>query len=359
LSVQSLYQNSWFILAFCAGAWTVTLAQRQWKTAAGVGLIGAAAALSLLPDLGNLLRSREWFDVTQGPVKFDGVLDALLETCRAGGDWMAPAWAALFAMAAATALVMGWQLRIWNMIYGGVTLVAGAVMFLAFLRFASVPPRVWHFPIFLASSALAMEMVLAGIPLAAVQWARPALAMLAVLVSIPLCRQGVMLRQTNMDLIALKLKASAQPGDLIVVSPWYFGLSLRRYLDETNWTSVPPLADFRFHRYDLLKERMVSAHPIAGLEDQIRQTLRGGHALWVAGMFRAPSNGPPQVYSPYRGGLKMADAKYCDSWVCQITDMIRTNKCDVSPVPIKVPDGTPVNPVEDVSLRVIRGWHGQ
>jgi hypothetical protein len=42
LSVQCLYQSSWFILAFCAGAWTVTLAQKQWKTAAGVGLIGAA-----------------------------------------------------------------------------------------------------------------------------------------------------------------------------------------------------------------------------------------------------------------------------------------------------------------------------
>jgi hypothetical protein len=347
--------------AFCAGAWMVTLAQKQWRTAVGVGLIGAAAALSLLPDLGNLLRSREWFEVTQASVQFDGVLDALLETCRASGPWMALVWPALFAMAVAAAFVMGWPLRAWNMVYGGVGLVFGTAFFLAFLRYAAVPPRVWHFIILLAPTALAIEIILAGIPLAAVQWARPALAILAVVVSIPQCRQGVMLRQSNMDLVALKLKASAQPGDLIVVSPWYFGLSLRRYLDEKRWTSVPPLEDFRFHRYDLLKKRMVSDHPIAGLEEQIRQTLRSGHALWLAGMFHAPpaGSGPPQVYSPYRGGMKMADARYCDSWVSQITDMIRTHQCDVTPVPVPVPGGTPVNPVEDISLRVIRGWHGE
>jgi hypothetical protein len=361
LGVQCLYQSSWFILAFCAGAWTVTLAQKQWRTAAGVGLIGAAAALSLLPDLGNLLRSREWFDITQASVSFDWILDALLETCRAGGAWMALVWSALFGMAVAASLFIAWPLRAWNMIYAGVGLVAGTALFLGFLLYASCAPQPWHFPIFLAPSALAIEAVLAGIPLAAVQWARPALAVLAVLMSIPLCRAGVMLRQSNVDLVALKLKASAQPGDLILVSPWYVGLSMRRYLDEKRWTSVPPIADYRFHRYDLLKERMVSAHPIAGLEEQIRQVLRDGHALWVAGMFRfqSPGSGPPQVYPLYRGGIQLADAKYCDSWVSQITEMIRTNGCDITPVPVPVPAHAPVNPIEDISLRVIRGWHGK
>jgi hypothetical protein len=361
LSVQCLYQSAWFIVAFCAGAWAVTLAQKQWKTALGVGMIGAAAALSLLPDLGNLIRSREWFDVTQAVVTFDWVLDALLETCRASGPWMAGLWSALFVMAAAAALAIGWRTRAWNMVYAGVGLVAGTILFLGFLLYLSCAPRFWYFPVFLAPSALAIETVLAAIPLTAVQWARPALAALVVLMSIPLSREGVMLRQTNVDLVALKLKASAQPGDLIVISPWYFGVSLRRYLDEKRWTSVPPIADYRVHRYDLLKERMVSAHPIAGLEEQIRQTLRGGHALWVAGMYRLPppGQGPPKVYPPYHGGMDLADASYCNSWVCQIADMIRTNGSDINPVPIRVPGATPVNPVEDISLRVIRGWHGE
>jgi hypothetical protein len=39
--------------------------------------------------------------------------------------------------------------------------------------------------------------------------------------------------------------------------------------------------------------------------------------------------------------------------------MIRTNGSDINPVPIRVPGATPVNPVEDISLRVIRGWHGE
>jgi hypothetical protein len=360
LSVQCLYQSSWFLLAFCAGAWAVTLAQKQWKTAAGVGLIGAAAALSLLADSGNLLRSREWFEITQASVKFDWVLDALLETCRADGAWMAFVWSALFAMAVVAAMFIGWRLRSWNMIYGGVGLVVGVALCMNFLRYAGVAPQLWHFPIFMATSALSIETVLAAIPLASVQWARSALAILVVLMANSLCREGVTLRQTNVDLIALKLTAKAQPGDLIVISPWYFGISLRRYLDEKKWTSVPPIADYRFHRYDLLKERMATVKPLDGLEEQIRQTLRSGHALWVAGMFHFhPPGKELKVYPPYQGGIDMADARYCDSWICQIADMIRTNGCDINPVLISVPGGTPVNPVENISLRVIRGWHGE
>jgi hypothetical protein len=72
-----------------------------------------------------------------------------------------------------------------------------------------------------------------------------------------------------------------------------------------------------------------------------------------------PGQGPPKVYPPYHGGMDLADASYCNSWVCQIADMIRTNGSDINPVPIRVPGATPVNPVEDISLRVIRGWHGE
>jgi hypothetical protein len=361
LSVQCLYQSAWFVLAFCVGAWTVTLAQKQWRTAIGVGLIGAAAALSLLPDVGNILRIREWNDITQASPNFESVLDALLESFRAGGPWMALVWCALFMMAAAATFALGWRLRAWNMIYAGVGLVAGAVLFLGFLRCISVSPRVWHFPIFLAPSALAIETILAQIPLATLQWSRPAVAALAVLVSIPLCCKDVMLRQSNVDLVAAKLKQSAQPGDLILVSPWYYGISLRRYLDEKRWTSVPPMADYRVHRYDLLKAKMVSPHPIEGLQEQIRQTLRGGHALWVAGMFlfQPPGHGPPEVYPPYHGGMELADAMYCASWMYQITEMIRTNKCDIDPVSLPVPGDATVNPIETISLRVVRGWHGE
>jgi hypothetical protein len=121
---------------------------------------------------------------------------------------------------------------------------------------------------------------------------------------------------------------------------------------------VPPIEDYRFHRYDLLRQRMAATDPIAGLQDQIRQTLRGGHAVWVAGMFHSlqPGQPPPKALPPYRGGLALADAVYCDSWVTQIGEMIRTNGCDITPVPILVPDKTPVNILEDVSVRVIRGW---
>jgi hypothetical protein len=361
LSVQSHYACSWFVLAFCMAGWAVTLPQKQWKTAGGIALIGLLAALSMLIDVDNLWQSREWFRVTQASQGFDQVLDALLETCRAGGPWMAIIWSWLFGMALAAACMFAWQSRPPTMIYSGVTLALATALFLGFMWYSSVSPRMWHFPILLAPTALAIEGVLAAIPLARVQWARATLAVVLVLVSVPICRKEVTQRQTNIDLVAQKLKASTRPGDMIVVSPWYFGLSLRRYLDERKWTSIPPIADYRFHRYDLLRERMASPNPIGELEEQIRQTLRGGHAVWVAGMFRSlqPGAPPPKVYPPYRDWMPMADALYTDSWVTQIGEMIRTNGCDVTPVSILVPDQTPVNMLEDVSVRVIRSWRGE
>ena len=71
LSVQCLYQNAFFLAAFCLAGCAVTLARRQWKTAAQTAGIGVVAALSLLPHLGNIVKGRDWQGIAWHPVHLD------------------------------------------------------------------------------------------------------------------------------------------------------------------------------------------------------------------------------------------------------------------------------------------------
>ena len=66
-----------------------------------------------------------------------------------------------------------------------------------------------------------------------------------------------------MDLVASRLAESVKAGDLIVVSPWYYGVAFQRYYrGQAPWMTVPPIEDLKIHRYDLLKEKMKSSDPI-------------------------------------------------------------------------------------------------
>ena len=64
LSVQCLYQNAFFVAAFCLAGCAVTVARRQWKTAAQTVGIGMVAALSLLPHWANIVKGRAWQGIT-------------------------------------------------------------------------------------------------------------------------------------------------------------------------------------------------------------------------------------------------------------------------------------------------------
>ena len=55
LSVQTLFQNAFFVAAICAGAWAVCARQKNLRAALKVLFVGATAAVSLLPYLDNFI----------------------------------------------------------------------------------------------------------------------------------------------------------------------------------------------------------------------------------------------------------------------------------------------------------------
>ena len=169
------------------------------------------------------------------------------------------------------------------------------------------------------------------------------------------------MRQSNIDLVAATLKASVQPGDMVLVSPWYYGVSLQRYLPANTWTTLPPLPELRIHRYDLMKKQMEADTPITPLLAGVEKALSSGHALWVAGVFQFPPQGRPQpALPPYRGEpLDMADARYFSSWMFQISQSVQTHAVQGGQVSVPVSENLPVNSFEDVPVLRFTGWRSQ
>ena len=357
LSVQCLYQNSMFILAIACGAWMVTLPRREWKTALQTGTIGLIAALSLLPY---------WFIVTEGQISvgfrrqqvhFDEIWNLLDAAMEVSGKWMMPVWLGLITVGLVMAVIGRKGPRRRELEYCGAVLVAGTAFYLLFLRVLGLPPHLWYFLILMAPAALMLDAILGAPSFRWAQAGRMVLSLILIAASVPVCYAGACLRQSNIDLIAAKLKADSQPGDLILVSPWYYGVSLHRHFDASQWITLPPLDDVRIHRYDLVKKAMMTENPIGPLLDKIRAALRSGHKLWVVGTIREPPNrDAPPVLPPYDGIMEQSEGRYFSNWEFQIGYLVETHAVEGGRVEVPVPGNLAVNSVENIPLRVIRGW---
>ena len=141
--------------------------------------------------------------------------------------------------------------------------------------------------------AVSIDAILAALARrAAVRTFRVAAAMVILALSIPRGWAEIQVRQTNVDLVASRLAESVKAGDLIVVSPWYYGVAFQRYYrGQAPWMTVPPIEDLKIHRYDLLKEKMKSSDPIRTLLARMSETLRSGNNLWLVGGWPARPKG--------------------------------------------------------------------
>jgi hypothetical protein len=203
--------------------------------------------------------------------------------------------------------------------------------------------------------ALAGDVVLAGTR--SLRLARLGVAVLAAVLAFPVSIDRVVVRQTNVDLIAQYVEARAQRGDLIVVNPWYVGITFNRYYHgPVTWMTLPPMEDLTIHRYDLLKLRMASAEPLAPLYRAIQEPLESGHRVWLVGGVAFPSAGRLPPVLPPAPGLPTgwSDAPYEIGWAVQAGYFVQTHaeRLDV----VRIPVDRPVNRLESVGLMVVEGW---
>jgi hypothetical protein len=175
--------------------------------------------------------------------------------------------------------------------------------------------------------------------------------------------RGISVRQTNIDLIADQLNRMSKPGDLVVVDPWYLGISFERYYHgAATWTTLPSVDDHKVHRYDLIKSAMMlpdQDQVVASVRDQIQATLKSGHQVWLVGTFVPPKPGfvvPTLPPAPNDTGQPWYCDPYYRMWSAKLGYYMGV--CAANTETLALDKAGPLVPVEDFQLMRFQGWAG-
>jgi hypothetical protein len=370
LSVQTLYHSACLVLAACLAGWAVCARRRQWKTAVLVLGVGLLAAASLLPYVPLLVRSQEYIAFSKLGFQLDQVWATFVSALGSDLDWPLWGWLGLATLvlgagwAALRQRDQGFEIGLQDLpLFAAAAFVAGVALFFVFVRLSEFPAHPWYFLPLMVFAATAMEAALS-------HWCRefrawpPLFIALMVCVPFPAMLKLVQCRQTNIDLIAVELQREARPDDLILVHPFFLGISFDRYYKGTvEWTTLPPLEDHRFHRFDLLREGLCSKPLLKGVLDRVARTLASGHTLWMVGGWPQVPPGepaPPELPDPPPPGqpLSRADRSLCfDAWQFQTVYFVALHAKQAPAIPVQ--SAIPVSDFERVQLFKVTGWRGE
>jgi hypothetical protein len=363
VSVQTLYQNAFFLLAICIAGMVVCLRQRQPSKAVGVLGVGFVAALSLLPYVNPIRNAQSWWVVSQFGASLAHSLDLLSElTGPFLNVWLVVAVLAV-ALSINQAFIQGSgqdKPHAWEdlPLFGSIALVLGAIGFGVFIKLSGLPTQVWYYIPALCFTVLCCDVILSrtsppttiGVLLLATY----------VLVISPSAYSALRWRQTNGDLVAAQVSKAAGPNDLIIVHPWHNGLTFAYYYrGVAPWTTLPPIGDYRFHRYDLIKAKLQMTNAIVPVLERVETTLRSGNRVWVVGQLHMP---PPYIEMPgspppapnSRSGW--FDGPYFDAWGSQFGYLLEHHFTNAIQLVDAKTNSPPVNPLETMMLIVTRGW---
>ena len=364
LSVQCLYQNAFLVFAICIAGCFVCFRCSQDRTALILIGVGAVAAGSLLPYFGLVTLSQRSYIVLRSGLDAELVWSNFCDALGTPMGWQTVVWLGLCVAAAVRGL---WFVRPPRgrrristedlPLFAAITLSLGLLSFLLFIAIARLPTQPWYWLPPMVLTAVCIDAALGSWLERYSGWQ---LALVGLMAFVPLIT-GVRLaqyRQTNIDLIAARLHEQAKRDDLILVYPWYCGVTFSRYYHGTTpWTTLPALADSRSHRYDLLKEKLAATAPIKPVLDQIAQTLASGSRLWIVGELPAPEPGettPPDLPPAPEGPYGWADMPYSYVWGRQTESFIAAHGGQTEVVPIG--SGEEVSIFEKVTLSVAKGW---
>jgi hypothetical protein len=310
--------------------------------------IGALAALTLLPYVGPLGRAREWNVVFRAPVDAAWLTAKLRAATEVGGPWLSLLWVGL-AIAALVACALGLRSRSGSAesraerragaVFFSVALVVGVAGYAAFLILVGYPTQAWYYFSLLGLAAVLIESSLHVELGGALAWRviRLGIAVGGIALVVPSIWRGQPARMTNLDRVAAALEAHARPEDLILVSPWYLGISFDHYYaGATPWLTVPDLADHALTRYDLVKELMSRPDAVRAVADRAQETLQRHGRVWVVGELPLVEGNPRPQTPPVApdSPLGWSEPRYQFLWSREVAHRLQQHASRLSRVPI-------------------------
>ena len=354
LSVQALYQNAVLIGAICVGAFAVCGRRKLFAPALKIFLTGLLAALSLLPYLPNLLAAPE----NAAGLRTGFQPDVIIQNLSLALGFPLSPYLFVWALLVVVVIFFGFAAsKNEPQLFAAVTLLAALAGFGGFLWLAALPTQPWYFLPLMALVAACFD---AGLPELPKRFWSASFGLIAAtaLVGAMFTRRDVELRFTNVDLLARLVARRANENDLVIVQPWYCGISFERYFKSTTpWTTLPPLADHSGHRYDLVHEQMKNPDALAPVLEKISTTLQSGHRVWIVGWMDVPAPDakppkplplPPLNYSGW------SDTPYSIQWGAQAALVLRDHCKNFGRA--ELPKTGAVNPNEELRLLVADGW---
>jgi hypothetical protein len=365
--VQTLYHNATVVFATCAGAAAVCVAERAWRRLVGVAAIGVVSAASLAPYAGTIGRGT-WNSLVTIPeftvgwflVKLGGTVDP-------AGRWALPLWLAAFVLALYASVretrafrkntPSAYSRRV--VLFAATTLLVGSVSHFGFLKALSYLTQPWYYLTLLALAATCIEAISASlVTTVPARIARLCVAVVVAAATTMSAFSHVGSRMTNVDAIAAELSSAARLDDLILLNPWYLGVSFGRYSEgPATWRMVPDVGFDRFHRFDRIAPLMLEANtaaPVTPIITEAERVLRAGGTVYFAGdlpSFTEPAISLAPANLP-QDGWKLP--LYQGQWATHVVRFLANHATEFQSVPVA--DPASVNPFEYLRLMYARGW---
>jgi hypothetical protein len=306
-SVHMLFYNAPILAAICAAAIVVCALNRHWKRAALVGAIGVASALSTLIYLPEIHRRDSWgkmfFHHTDlawvrsnfyEAVGYD-VANPTQTTTLNGMTWEFAAISALFLgtiVSLTDRQLLQDRFRKQVLIFHLLTFCLGAAAYWWFLKRLNYVLQPWYYLALLALLATCADALLVCIP-------KPKFRLAVFLATILLCVTTARavwfdtgLRRSNIEPTSVALSTESHPGDIVVVSPWFYATTLDRYFKgPADLVPVPSMNFLAYQKFDLLVPWMDNPAAIEPTLSRISETLKTGHSVYLLGNFGLPTLG--------------------------------------------------------------------
>ena len=366
LAVETYLPNGVYLAAVGAGAAVVCLTHRATRALAGLAALGAAAGAALLMNLPWLRYGFEVAPLERSGFGLAAVLDVLGVALTGGVPALGVVWAVA---AAGAALGCAMTLRRRDdaaaedvdlarfALVAAAAGVGGYVVYLLWV--ARIRPQYWYGLSLMAVLALSCEV---GTRLLARRWRYGELgrAVAAAVAAGLVAREvvpAVRVRMTDIDVVADAVAREATRDDLVVVVPWYCGITFARYYrGAAPWITLPELPDHAYHVHLLVKEKMRAGD--AGIRpelDRIAGTLRAGGRVWIVGTPIVPPPGTSPSLPPAPSGPEgWHVGPYLEGWKLQLGAALRSHAGTVSR--IGTADVGLVNAAENEPLFVAEGW---